>query len=95
MQNDKVIPTIFNEIVKTRVANYIDKEVREIISKKTDKIIKDVLSGLQVESTVYKEMLTYDTKLVVNAIYNGIDITQKGGAKVYAEDTLKELQDNK
>lgn len=75
--NENMVPTIFNEIIRNRVTDYIDGELKALIRKKMDGIISDVLGDLQTDSQLYKDMLHYETKLVVKAIYNGKDIEQK------------------
>lgn len=72
--SDNQIPTIFNQIIRQRVAEYIDKEVKEIIKTKMDQIITDVLKNLQTDSNLFTDMLQYERKLVIKAIYNGEDI---------------------
>ena len=70
-------PELFNEIIRQRVANYMDKEIKEMMRQKIDAIISDVLSNLQADAQIYKDMLRYETNLVVKAIYNGENIEQK------------------
>lgn len=78
----KDVPSIFNAIIKQRVSDYINKEVKELVQKKTDEIISDVLSNLQADAEMYKDMLSYETRLVVKAVYNGKDIQQNGGDEI-------------
>lgn len=75
--NESAIPTIFNEIIRKRVTDYVDGELKTIIRQKMDSIISDVLGGLQTDTQLFKDMLHYESKLVVTAIYNGKDIEQK------------------
>lgn len=75
--SESAIPVLFNNIIKQRVSDYINKEVAEMVRLKTDEIVTDVLGNLQVDAQLYKDMLRYETKLVVNAVYNGVDVTQK------------------
>jgi hypothetical protein len=72
-------PKIFNEIIKTRVAEYIDKEVRQMVKKKTDEIITEVLSELKLNVDMFESMETYEAKLIVKAFYNGEKVFQKDG----------------
>lgn len=71
------IPTIFNEIIRKRVADYMDKELKELMRQKIDSIISEVLANLQADTKLFKDMARYETKIVVTAIYNGKDIEQK------------------
>lgn len=73
---ESMMPTIFTEIIRKRVADYIDGELKELIRQKVDGIITDVMSNLQTEADVFKDMSRYETNLVVKAIYNGQDIQQ-------------------
>lgn len=73
---ESVMPTLFNQIIRKRVADYIDGELKEFIRQKMDGIITDVMSNLQTEADVFKNMYSYETNLVVKAIYNGQDIQQ-------------------
>lgn len=68
---------IFNEIIKKRVADYIDIEVKAMVNRKTNEIIESVLSDLQVDAKAYLDMARYETNIIVKAIYNGKDILQK------------------
>jgi hypothetical protein len=75
--NTAMIPTIFNEIIRKRVADYMDKELKNLMRQKMDAIISDVLSNLQADTKLYEDMLHYETKMVVTAVYNGKDVEQK------------------
>ena len=75
--NANQIPTIFNEIIRKRVADYMDKELKELMKQKMNAIIQDVLSSLQADTKLFRDMARYETKLVVTAIYNGEDVKQK------------------
>lgn len=72
------IPEIFNEIIRKRVSDYIEGELNELIKKKVDAIITDVLANLQADTHLFRDMMQHETRLVVRAIYKGEDITQKG-----------------
>ncbi len=74
--SDNQIPTIFNEIIRKRVADYIDGEVTTLIKAKTEAIITEVLSGLQVDAELFKDMYRHETGLVVKAVYKGQEIKQ-------------------
>lgn len=73
----KYIPEIFNQIIRTRVADYIEKEVKELVKIKTDEIITDVLINLKLDAKTYMNMAAYEQRLVVTAIYNGVEIPQE------------------
>lgn len=75
--NENAIPTIFNEIIRKRVADYVDGEVTALIKQKTDSIITEVLAGLQVDSELFKDMYKHETNLVVKAVYKGQEVVQK------------------
>lgn len=75
--NEKEIPTIFNEIIRKRVSDYMDKELKELIKQKMDGIIKDVLSDLQIDTGLLKDMMRFEGSLIVKAIYNGQDVQQQ------------------
>lgn len=76
-ESENAIPTIFNEIIRKRIAAYIDGEIKELVQKKTDEIISEVLSNLQTDSELLKDMYRHETTLVVKAIYNGQNIQQQ------------------
>ena len=76
--DNKQIPTIFNEIIRKRVADYIDKELAELIKKKVDSIITDTLAGLQLDSELFQDMYRHETQLLVRAVYKDEEIKQRG-----------------
>lgn len=75
--SDSQIPEIFNKIIRQRVADYMDKELKELMAQKIDSIITDVISNLQADTKLFRDMLHHETQLVVKAIYNGNEIEQK------------------
>jgi|GEM_PF-3606382 len=74
--NGNMIPTIFNDIIRKRVADYMDKELKELMRQKMDSIISEVLANLQADTKLFKDMARFETKMVVTAIYNGKDVEQ-------------------
>jgi hypothetical protein len=70
-------PEIFNQIIRQRVADYIDNEVKKLVAEKTNEIIKDVLGNLKLDSQRYQDMLRHETNLVIKAVYNGVDVPQR------------------
>ena len=75
--NENMVPEIFNNIIRQRVSDYMNKELKELMRQKMDSIITDVMQNLQADTQLFKDMARYETKLVVKAIYNGKDIEQK------------------
>lgn len=69
-------PEIFNQIIKTRVADYIHNEVKKMVAAKTSEIIKEVLGSLQLDTKRYADIARYETNLVIKAIYNGVEVPQ-------------------
>jgi hypothetical protein len=74
--SEHMIPTIFNDIIRKRVADYMDKELKEMMRQKMDSIISEVLGNLQADTKLFKDMARFETKMVVTAIYNGKDVEQ-------------------
>ncbi len=74
--SENMVPEIFNKIIRQRVTDYMDKELKELMRQKMDAIITDVMSNLQADTQLFKDMLRYETKMVVQAVYNGKDIEQ-------------------
>jgi len=75
--SDTALPTIFNEIIRKRVADYVDGELKTLIKQKTESIITEVLAGLQVDSQLFKDMYRHETQIVVKAMYKGELVEQK------------------
>lgn len=67
----------FKEVVRNRIARYIATEVKDLVTKKIDEIVTDVLSSLKTEVNLYNDMLRAEANLVIKAFYNGTEIGEK------------------
>lgn len=68
-------PEIFNQIIRDRVSNYIEKEVKALIAAKTNEIIEDVMRSLKTDAQMFQDLMRYEQRLVITCIYNGVEIT--------------------
>lgn len=76
---EKHATDMFPMIVRKRVEEYIDREVKGLVKKKTDEIVTEVLANLKVDAALYYKMEQHERELVVKAIYNGGEVTKGHG----------------
>jgi hypothetical protein len=75
--NEDMTGKMFEQFIKQRISDYIQKEVAEMVKAKSAEIVQEVLSNLRLDSERYKDLLTFETNLIVKAIYNGQEVPQR------------------